>query len=342
MITGDHPLTARAIARQVGIDDAAGALTGLELDQLSADEFAAAVGRVSIYARVAPAHKLRIVETIQSRGGVAAMTGDGVNDAPALKKADVGVAMGMAGTEVAREAADMVLLDDNFATIVAAVEVGRNIYDNIRKFVVFSVAGNTGKILAVLLLPFLGLPMPLTPLQLLWLNLLTDGLLGLGIGMERPEPDVMQRPPIAPDSQIFDRRTMRYILLAGGLIGGSCMAVTWLVWQGGGPWQTVLFAALALAQVAQAMALRSFRSSFFSMGLFTNPLLFAMAVCVVLLQGVVVYLPPMQLFFRTTALSVSHLWLVLLPAITLFALLEGEKWAGRLTAAQVDRRKTEG
>jgi len=329
MITGDHPLTALAIARQVGIDAAAGALTGQELDQLSAEEFSAAVGRVSIYARVAPEHKLRIVEAIQRQGGVAAMTGDGVNDAPALKKADVGVAMGRAGTEVAREAADMVLLDDNFATIVAAVGEGRNIYDNIRKFVVFSVAGNTGKILAVLLLPFLGLPMPLTPLQLLWLNLLTDGLLGIGIGVERPEPDLMKRPPIVPDSQIFDGRTLRYVLLTGGLIGGSCMAVTWLVWLGGGPWQTVLFAALALAQVAQAMALRSFRSSFFTMGLFTNPLLFSMAVCVVLLQGVAVYLPQMQIVFHTAALSFEYLWLVLLPAAALFVMLEGEKWVRR-------------
>jgi Ca2+-transporting ATPase len=330
MITGDHPLTARAIARQVGIDDTAGALTGAELDRLSPEEFTAAAGRVSVYARVAPEHKLRIVSALQHLGGVAAMTGDGVNDAPALKKADVGVAMGKGGTEVAREAADMVLLDDNFATIVAAVEEGRTIYDNIRKFVVFSVAGNTGKILAVLLLPFLGLPMPLTPLQLLWLNLLTDGLLGLGIGVERPEPDLMKRPPVAPGSQIFDRRTTRYVLFTGGLIGGGCMAVTWLVWQVGGPWQTVLFVSLALAQVAQAMALRSFRSSFFTMGLFTNPLLFAMALSVMVLQGVAVYAPPLQIFFRTTALAVDQLWLVLLPAAAVFALLEGEKWGGRL------------
>lgn len=329
MITGDHPLTARAIARQVGIDDTAGALTGAELEQLGPEDFAAAVRRVSIYARVAPEHKLRIVDAIQCQGGVAAMTGDGVNDAPALKKADVGIAMGRAGTEVAREAADMVLLDDNFATIVAAVEEGRTIYDNIRKFVVFSVAGNTGKILAVLLLPFLGLPMPLTPLQLLWLNLLTDGLLGLGIGVERAEPDLMQRPPLPPDSQIFDGRALRYILLTGGLIGGSCMAVTWQVWQGGGEWQTVLFLALALAQVAQATALRSFRSSFFAMGLFTNPLLLFMVLLVVLLQGVAVYLPWMQLFFRTAALSVEQLRWALLPAVVVFTLLEGEKWGRR-------------
>lgn len=330
MITGDHPLTARAIARQVGIDDAGGALTGVELDRLSPEQFDAAVATVSVYARVAPEHKLRIVDAIQRSGGVAAMTGDGVNDAPALKKADVGVAMGKVGTDVAREASDMVLLDDNFATIVAAVEEGRTIYDNIRKFVVFSVAGNTGKILAVLILPFMGMGMPLTPLQLLWLNLLTDGLLGLGMGLERPEPDVMKRPPIAPDSQIFDRRTVRYVLLTGSLIGGSCMLVTWLVWRSGGPWQTVLFASLALAQIAQAMGLRSFRSSFLQMGLFSNLPLLALAASVLLLQGLAIWLPQLQVFFRTTALTWEQLGLVLLPAVAVFLLLEGGKWAGRL------------
>jgi Ca2+-transporting ATPase len=325
MITGDHPLTARAIARRVGIDDLAGAMTGAELERLTPAELDAAVAKVSIYARVAPEHKLKIVESIQRSGGVAAMTGDGVNDAPALKKADVGVAMGKSGTDVAREAADMVLLDDNFSTIVSAVEEGRTIYDNIRKFVVFSVAGNTGKILAVLILPFLGLPMPLTPLQLLWLNLLTDGMLGLGMGMERPEPDVMKRPPVAAGSQIFDKRMVRYVLLTGGLIGGSCMAVTWIVWQAGGPWQTILFASLALVQISQAMALRSFKSSFFSMGLFTNPWLLAMAFSVLMLQGLAVYLPQMQIIFHTVPLYGNLLWLMFMPAVALFLLLEGIK-----------------
>ncbi len=329
MITGDHPLTARAIARQVGIEVAGGVLTAHDLDRFSPEELDAAVARVSIYARVVPEHKLKIVEALQRCGAVVAMTGDGVNDAPALKKADVGVAMGKGGTEVAREAADMVLLDDNFATIVAAVEEGRTIYDNIRKFVTFSVAGNTGKILAVLLLPFMGLSMPLTPLQLLWLNLLTDGLLGLGMGVERPEPDVMQRPPIVANSQIFDRRTVHYVLGTGVLIGGLCMMVTGLVWHAGGPWQTVLFVSLALAQVAQAMALRSFRSSFFSMGLTTNRWLLLLAASVVLLQGGAVYLPPMQEFFRTIPLSSVQVWLVFLPAVVLFVLLEGEKWYRR-------------
>lgn len=335
MISGDHPLTALAIARQVGIDGAAGALTGVELDRLTPEQFDAAVSQVSVYARVAPEHKLRIVESIQRQGGVAAMTGDGVNDAPALKRADVGVAMGKVGTDVAREAADMVLLDDNFATIVAAVEEGRTIYDNIRKFVVFSVAGNTGKILAVLVLPFVGLSMPLTPLQLLWLNLLTDGLLGFGMGVERPEPDVMLRSPIASDSQIFDARTIRYVLFTGGLIGSSCMAITWLVWQGGGPWQTVLFASLAVAQVAQAMALRSFRSSFLQLGLFTNPTLLLMIACVLLLQGLAIWLPQLQAYFLTAPLSINQLGLVFLPAVLVFVALEGQKWVSRFWGKQV-------
>ncbi len=332
MITGDHPLTAQAIARQVGIDETAGALTGQELEALSGSEFDAAISKVSVYARVSPEHKLKIVDSIQRQGGVAAMTGDGVNDAPALKKADVGVAMGKVGTDVAREASDMVLLDDNFATIVAAVEEGRTIYDNIRKFVVFSVAGNIGKILSVLILPFLGLPMPLTPLQLLWLNLLTDGLLGLGMGMERAEPDVMKRPPIASDSQIFDSAMIRYVLLTGSLIGGSCMFVTIWVWRAGGSWQTVLFASLAVAQVAQAMALRSFRSSFLQMGLFSNRLLSLMALSVVVLQSMAIYLPYVQPFFRTESLSINQLSLVLLPAVAVFLVLEGWKIVGRINS----------
>lgn len=334
MITGDHPLTACCIAQQIGIDVTAGALSGQELDQLDAQAFAAAVAQVSVYARVTPEHKLRIVEALQQSHGVVAMTGDGVNDAPALKKADVGVAMGKAGTDVAREASDMVLLDDNFATIVAAVEEGRTIYDNIRKFVVFSVAGNTGKILAVLLLPFLGLGIPLTPLQLLWLNLLTDGLLGLGMGVERPERDLMQRPPISKQSQIFDRRAVLYLLYAGGLIGVLCMAVTWLVWQRGGPWQTVLFASLALAQVSQAISLRSFRSSILQTGFCSNPLLFAMLVSVCLLQGLAVYLPQLQQFFKTASLNSIQLGLTMLPALLLLLLLELRKWLGRLRKAK--------
>jgi len=192
MITGDHPLTARFIAYELGISPDGEVRTGEELNKMTAGELAETVDRVSVFARVSPEHKLRIVEALQANGQVTAMTGDGVNDAPALKKADIGVAMGITGTDVSREAARMVLLDDNFATIVSAVEEGRTIYENIRKFVKFSVAGNLGKVLVMLLAPLAGISLALLPLQLLWLNLLTDGLLGLGLGLEPTEPDTLR------------------------------------------------------------------------------------------------------------------------------------------------------
>jgi Ca2+-transporting ATPase len=335
MITGDHPLTARSIAQEVGIDNGGRVITGSELDVMGVEGLAALVGDVSMFARVSPEHKLLIVGALQQQGAVVAMTGDGVNDAPALKKADIGVAMGAVGTDVARAAADMVLLDDNFATIVAAVEEGRTIYDNIRKFIVFSVSGNMGKILAVLLLPFMGLPNPLTPLQLLWLNLLTDGLLGLGMGMERPEPDVMGRSPISGSSGIFDRPTIRRVILTGLTIGLSAIVVAWYFWRyqylhPTEQWQSVLFTSLACAQIGQAMALRSFRHSLFRMGVFTNPLLLIMAGCVVLLQGAAIYLPVLQPWFRTAPLSGHGLIAALMPGVVVFVVLEVEKFFSRI------------
>ncbi|KAB0669626.1 cation-translocating P-type ATPase [Oryzomonas sagensis] len=333
MITGDHPLTARSIADGLGMGEGGRVMTGAELEHIGTAGLVAAGGEVSVYARVSPEHKLMIVDALQRQGQVVAMTGDGVNDAPALKKADIGVSMGITGTDVAREAADMVLLDDNFATIVSAVREGRTIYDNIRKFIEFSVAGNLGKILAVLTLPFLGLPSPLTPLQLLWLNLLTDGLLGLGMGVERSEPDVMARPPLSPTSQIFDRRMVRHTLLTGGIIGTSTILLTYHHWRFHPEnWQTVLFTSLAFAQIGQAMALRSFRHSFFRMGLFGNPLLLSMVGLVILLQGMVVYLPAMQAFFKTTTLAAEALAWVFVPGIVLFAVLEVEKVVVRRVA----------
>jgi Ca2+-transporting ATPase len=327
MITGDHPLTARAIARETGIGGEGRVLTGGELDAMGIGGLAESVADCSIYARVSPEHKLMIVEALQQHGEVVAMTGDGVNDAPALKRAGIGVAMGAAGTDVAREAADMVLLDDNFATIVAAVEEGRTIYDNIRKFIVFSVSGNLGKILAIVTLPFLGLPNPLTPLQILWLNLLTDGLLGLGMGMERAEPDIMQRPPISPAARIFDHPTLRRVALTGLVIGGTTSAVAWYFWRyqylhPTENWQTVLFTSLVSAQIGQAMALRSFQHSFLRMGLFTNPVLLAMVVCVLLLQGAAVYLPSLHPWFRTVPLFGHGLVAALVPGMVVFAVLE--------------------
>ena len=200
-------------------------LTGAELENLSFDELKSLVEEVSVFARVSPEHKLKIVQALQERGHIVSMTGDGVNDAPALRRADIGVAMGITGTDVSKEASDLVLLDDNFATIVAAVSEGRTIYDNIRKFVRFSVAGNIGKVLVMLLAPFLGKPIPLLPLQLLWLNLLTDGLLGLGMGVEGPEHDTMKRAPYSPKEGVFSRGGLLQVTWVGGLIGTLALAL---------------------------------------------------------------------------------------------------------------------
>lgn len=304
-------------------------MSGVELDRLTDQQLCQVVKGVSVFARVTPEHKLKIVEALRGGGDVVAMTGDGVNDAPALKTADVGVAMGRGGTDVARESSEIVLLDDNFTTIVAAVEEGRNIYDNIRKFVLFSVAGNLGKIMTVLVLPFLGTGVPLTPLQILWLNLLTDGLLGLALGVEKGEPDVMERPPVSSDSQIFDGRGVRYIIFSGGLIGAISILTAWYVWQMGGPWRTVLFASLALAQVAQALSLRSLRTPLFRISFFSNPLLLVMVLLVLTLQVMVIWLPPLQPYFSAEPLSQMVLFITILPGLLLFLLLELWKLADR-------------
>ena len=331
MITGDHPLTATEIARQLGIIETGNdanirVLTGAEIENLSFDELKNAVDDVQIFARVSPEHKLKIVQALQERGQIVSMTGDGVNDAPALRRADIGVAMGITGTDVSKEAADMVLLDDNFATIVAAVKEGRTIYDNIRKFVRFSVAGNIGKVLVMLLAPFLGKPIPLLPLQLLWLNLLTDGLLGLGMGVERAESDTMNRPPYSPKEGIFSRGAGAQVVWVGVLIGALALALgSWYYFTGREEWQTMVFSFLAFAQVFQALASRSSRDSFFKLGLAGNPLLAGMALLVLVLQLLVIYIPPLSAFFSVEPLSAVDLLIALGTAALVFVAIEAEK-----------------
>jgi P-type Ca2+ transporter type 2C len=343
MITGDHALTALHIARQLGIASGDRVLTGAELERMDAPALEAVVEEVAVYARVSPEHKLRIVAALQQRGHIVAMTGDGVNDAPALKRADIGVAMGITGTDVSKEAADMVLRDDNFASIVAAVEEGRVIYDNLRKFIKFAIAGNIGKILVVLLGtavlgPLWGIPLALLPLHLLWLNLLTDGLLGLGLGFERAERDVMRRPPHAPGEGIFARGMARHIAWVGLLIGAVALSTGLLAWGAGNPaWQTILFTALACAQVGQALAIRSGRDSLFRIGAGSNRVLLAMALLVLALQAAVVYLPFLQGVFTTRALTPADLALCLAAGLAVLGVLEAEKWwlrrRGRSVAA---------
>jgi P-type Ca2+ transporter type 2C len=337
MITGDHPLTARFIAHDLGITDNLRVKTGQDLSQMSPDELAAVVGEVSVYARVTPEHKLRIVEALQAQGQVVAMTGDGVNDSPALRKADIGIAMGITGTDVSKEASQMVLLDDNFATIVAAVEEGRSIYDNIRRFVKFSIAGNVGKVLVMLLAPFLGMNVALLPLQLLWLNLLTDGLLGLGLGVEPAEPGAMKRPPRAPQESLFSDGMGRHVVWVGLVIGLLALAVGGFYYDATDPadvrWQTMIFTALAFMQMGQALGSRSTRESLVKLGLRSNPVLLGLVGLTAVLQLLVIYVPFLDQFFQVTPLSGPELLLCLALGLLTLLLLELEKaWLRRREA----------
>ena len=330
MITGDHPLTARFIAHDLGISENGRVKTGQNLDQMTPDELTQAVNDVSIFARVSPEHKLRIVEALQNQGQIVAMTGDGVNDSPALRKADIGVAMGITGTDVSKEASEMVLLDDNFATIIAAVEEGRVIFDNIRRFVKFSIAGNLGKVLVMLATPLFGIAVALEPLQLLWLNLLTDGLLGLGMGVEQAEKGIMQRPPRQPQASLFNEGLGRHIIWVGMLIGLVGLAVAAVFYDPAHPkdqtWQTMLFTTLAFLQVGQALASRSNRESFFKLGWRSNPTLIWLILVVVTLQLLVIYLPALESFFHVDPLTLLELLVCIVAGSLAFWAIEIEKW----------------
>lgn len=336
MITGDHPLTALHIAQELDITDNDLKLTGRELEQMSSEELREKVKEVSVYARVSPEHKLKIVNAFQELGEVVAMTGDGVNDAPALKKADIGVAMGITGTDVSKEAADMVLLDDNFATIVAAVGEGRTIYDNIRKFIKYILSSNTGEIWVMLIGPLLGMPLPLLPLQILWINLVTDGLPGLALSVEPAERGIMKRRPFHPNESVFSRGIGRQILWVGILMGMVSLGVGFFNWvnlgrpmsdgENGSAWQTMIFTTLTLAQMGNALAIRSNRDSLFQIGLFSNrPMVVAVA-STFLLQMAVVYWEPLQGFFSTVSLTAEQLGISLLLSTAVFWAIEIEKW----------------
>ncbi|NLT36327.1 MAG: cation-translocating P-type ATPase [Gaiellales bacterium] len=337
MITGDQPLTAASIAAQVGIvpQEAAQAgevrvLTGLELEAMSIEELEAVVEDVPVYARVAPEQKLKIVQALQDRGHIVAMTGDGVNDAPALQKANIGVAMGITGTDVAKEAADMVLMDDNFATIVAAVKEGRAIYDNIRKFIKYLMATNVAELAVMLVSPFLGMPLALLPLQILWMNLVTDGLPGLALGFEPPEKDVMKRRPHPPNESIFARGLGSHILWAGPFMGMVALIVGWFYWRAGDEdWQTMLFTVLTLEQMFHVMAIRLDRESLFVEGPLSNRLLFGAVILTLALQFALIYVPFLQNIFGTRPLSLSHILIAFALATMIFWVIEIQKWVER-------------
>jgi Ca2+-transporting ATPase len=333
MITGDHPATALAIARDLGIatEGADGVLSGPGLAKLDDAALRDAAPKVSVYARMDPAQKIRVVQALQAHGLFVAMTGDGVNDAPALQQADIGVAMGKGGTDVAREASSLVLLDDNFATIVGAVREGRRIFDNIRKFIRYALTGNSGEIWVLFLAPLLALPIPLLPIHILWVNLVTDGLPGLALASEPAERGVMRRPPRPPQESVFAHGLWQHALWVGLLIGGLCLGVqAWALGQedgtGANPhWQTLVFTVLTLAQMAHLLAIRSERYSLFTIGLASNrPLLGAVALTIAL-QLATIYVPWLQPIFRTQPLSAGELALCFGLAAIVFVAVELEK-----------------
>jgi P-type Ca2+ transporter type 2C len=330
MITGDHPLVAQYIAQELGIDTNGKVLIGNELNQLSLPELAEQVESVSVYARVSPQQKLKIVQALQDRGHIVAMTGDGINDAPALRKADIGVAMGLNGTDVCKEAADMVLLDDNFATIVTAVAEGRVIYDNIRKFIKYSMTGNASGVWIVMLAPFFTMPLPLLPLQILWINLLADGLLALSLSVEPAESDTMQRSPYPKQANIFNRRTVGDIIWVGLMMGLSMALLGYEYWSlGRDSWQTMVFATLTFSRMSLALAMRSEHDSLFRIGLRSNPPLLIAVILTFGLQIAVIYLPWLQASFQTVPLSIYDLTLSLAVSTVGFWLVEIEKWLYR-------------
>jgi Ca2+-transporting ATPase len=290
-------------------------------------------GSIRVYARVAPEQKLAIVMALQERGEIVAMTGDGVNDAPALRRADIGVAMGITGTDVAREAAGMVLLDDDFATIVAAVREGRRIYDNLRRFVRYVLTTNSGEIWTIFLAPFLGLPVPLLPIQILWVNLVTDGMPGLALAAEPAELNHMNRPPRSPRESLFAGGLGWHALLVGLLMAGLTIGTqAFYVGRGDGDWQTVVFTMMCFTQIGHVVAIRSESAPIWRLGLLSNrPLLFAVGMTI-LLQLAVVYTPIGNAWFRTVPLGAAELALCVGAALVILLVVEVEKAVRRRRA----------
>ncbi len=337
MITGDHPLTALQIAKDLGIADSNGEnayLTGQQLAQMPMDELRARVHDVAVFARVAPEHKLNIVNALQQEGEIASMTGDGVNDAPALKQADIGVAMGITGTDVSKQAADMILLDDNFTTIVAAVEQGRVIFDNIRKFIKYTLSSNTGELFVMLAGPFLGMPMPLLPLQILWINLVTDGLPGLALAEEQGESDVMSRKPYDPQESVFSRGLGGEIIWIGILMGLVSLGLGYFAWQVDhtGPWQTMVFTTMVFSQMGNALAIRSSRDSLFKIGLFSNRLMVGAVLSTFVLQLMLLYIPFFQGIFDVRPLNLNEMLICLGVSAIPFVVIELYKWVRRMVS----------
>jgi Ca2+-transporting ATPase len=328
MITGDHPETAAAIAREIGILDSNGLmLTGRELNKLTAEELDMKVERVRVYARLSPEQKLNIVRSLQRKNHFVAMTGDGVNDAPSLKAANIGIAMGINGTDVTKEAAHMILLDDNFATIIRAVKEGRRIYDNIRKFVKYIMTCNSAEIWTIFLAPLIGLPIPLLPIHILWINLVTDGLPGLALAAEKTERDVMRRPPRSTNESLFAHGMAYHIAWVGLLMAGVTLGTQALATHyHNDRWQTMVFTVLSLAQLGHVMAIRSEKEFLLKQGLFSNPQLLVIVFLTFLLQVSVIYIPFANRILKTTPLPLHELLYCIAISAVVFHAVEIEKW----------------
>ena len=334
MITGDHQETAVAIARELALDRGEGtALSGSELSRLTAEQLAESVERVQVYARVSAEHKLRIVNAWKSRGAIVAMTGDGVNDAPAIKAADIGVAMGIAGTDVTKEASDMVVTDDNFASIAAAVEEGRGVFDNIRKAVHFLLSCNASEVLVMLFAALIGLPLPLLPIHILWMNLVTDGFPALALAVDPKAPDLMKRPPRRPDAQLLDRSRLVSIggegLMLGLIALGAFSYSLYGLHQDLDQARTVTFTVMVVAQLVHAFNCRSERWSLFQLGVGTNQALLLAFFLSFAVQVAVLTVPVVQPVFKVVPVPIED-WLLMGAMGTLpFVVMESIKWLRR-------------
>jgi len=331
MITGDHPLTAQAVARELGLLKIGHIVTGAELEAMSEEAFEGQVESIEVYARVSPAHKLRVVTALQNKGHIVAMTGDGVNDAPALKKADIGIAMGITGTDVTKEAAAMTLTDDNFASIVAAVEEGRGIFGNIKKYLMYLLSSNIGEILLMAGATLLGMPLPLATVQILYINLATDGLPALALSVDPPERDLMRRAPRNPRTGIFTRPVVILMVIGGIWLGLVNMALfTWALSTGRSPEEarTMTFVSVVLFEFFKAYNFRSDRNSVFKQP-FANKWLNLAIVWELMLLGLIVYLPILHEPFGTFSLPFVDWAIIIALSVTVIPVLEIAKWMER-------------
>ncbi|TFG92510.1 MAG: cation-transporting P-type ATPase, partial [Candidatus Atribacteria bacterium] len=319
MITGDYSLTAKAIASELGIYHSGDRIiTGEELEKMPQSELEEVVENTTIFARVSPRHKRRIISALQKNKQVVAMTGDGVNDAPALKESDIGIAMGIAGTDVTKEASDMILTDDNFASIVAAVEEGRKIYQNIKKFIHYLISCNLGEIIAIAGAIFIGLPSPLIPIQILWVNLVTDGLPALALGLDPTEEDIMRRPPRDPNKGIFSGKMGFNIFSQGIFIGFLTLGAFYLglTFYSLDIARTMAFATLSFSQLSQSLNSRSEKYSIFKIGLFTNLYLMMAIFISGFLQYIVISMASLQVFFKTVPLTLNQWWIIIILSLS--------------------------